>query len=91
TASKLSTLLQQVAASKDRLKAASSLKLLVDKTKISVVIQLTIDSEDNIKALKRLGLELILQEKNRVIGKVSPDILEKLCSLKFVKQVTEHK
>lgn len=89
--SKLSTALQQMAASNEKVKTASGLKIHIENGKISVEIQITKDSQENIKALKSLGFELILQERTKVIGKISPDKLQELIKLKFVKHVSEHK
>lgn len=41
--------------------------------------------------MKKLGFELMLQERTKVVGKISPDKLEELAKLKFVKQVKENK
>lgn len=89
--SKLTAALQQIATSAEKLKTASGLKIHLENGKISVEIQLTKDSQENIKALKKLGFELILQERTKVIGKISPDKLEELIKLKFVKHVSEQK
>jgi hypothetical protein len=73
------------------LKTANALHVRVQDGKISVEIQVTETSEQNIKALRKLGFELILQEKNKVVGRISLEKLEALAKLKFVKQVTESK
>ncbi|MCC7530291.1 MAG: VWA domain-containing protein [Candidatus Melainabacteria bacterium] len=88
---KLSSVLQQLAGNSSALKIASSLHLRVQDGKISIEIQLTDSSEENIKALKKLGFVLVLQEKNKVIGRIAAEQLEALAKLKFVKQVTESK
>lgn len=88
---KLSAQLQKLVASSEKVKAASGLKIHVQDGKITIEIQLTSDSAENIKALKKLGFELMLQERTKVVGKISPDKLEDLAKLKFVKQVKENK
>ncbi len=88
---KLSAQLQKLVASSEKVKTASGLKIHVQDGKITIEIQLTSDSPENIKALKKLGFELMLQERTKVVGKISPDKLEELAKLKFVKQVKENK
>lgn len=89
--SRLSVALQQLVSSSEKQKTAAGLKIRMESGKISVEIQLTKDSEENIKALKKLGFELILQERTKVVGRISPDKLQELANLKFVKFVNEHK
>lgn len=88
---KLSAQLQKLVASSEKVKTASGLKIHVQDGKITIEIQLTSDSPENIQALKKLGFELMLQERTKVVGKISPDKLEELAKLKFVKQVKENK
>ncbi len=88
---KLSQALKQLVVSSNKQKSANELGLQVQSGKISIEIQLTDTSEENLKALKKLGFELILQQKTKVIGKISLENLEALAKLKFVKQVTETK
>jgi Ca-activated chloride channel family protein len=88
---KLSAQLQKLVASSEKFKTASGLKIHVQDGKITIEIQLTSDSAENIKALKKLGFELMLQERTKVVGKISPDKLEELVKLKFVRQVKENK
>lgn len=88
---KLSAQLQKLVTSNEKLKAASGLKIHVQDGKITIEIQLTSDSTENIKVLRKLGFEVILQERTKVVGKISPDKLEELAKLRFVKQVKENK
>lgn len=88
---KLSSVLQQLVGKSNTLKIASALHVRVQDGKISIEIELTDGSAENIKALKKLGFVMILQEKNKVIGRIPVEQLEALAKLKFVKQVTESK
>ncbi len=68
---------------------ASDLKITMHDGKVSIEILLTDSSEENLKALKKLGFEMILQEKDKVVGRIPADKLVALTKLKFVKKVTE--
>ncbi len=85
---KLSSVLKQLVGNT---KNANALHVRVQDGKVSIEIELTEASEANIKALKKLGFELILQEKTKVTGRISLEKLEALTKFKFVKQVTESK
>lgn len=87
---KLSTSLRQLSDDREIKKNKSAQLALVDG-KVLIEIELTEASESNIKALKKLGFTIILQEKNKVTGRITPDKLKALAKLKFVKQVTEKK
>lgn len=91
TTAKLSPVLKQLVGNVNATKTANALHVRVQDGKISIEIQVTECSEANIKALRKLGFELILQEKTKVIGRISVEKLEALTKLKFVKQVTESK
>lgn len=87
---KLSTSLRQLSDDGEIKKNKTAQLALIDG-KVLIEIELTEASESNVKALKKLGFTIILQEKNKVTGRITPDKLKALAKLKFVKQVTEKK
>jgi len=88
-ASKLSPLLQQVMNSKNK---AHNSPISIDQDgKLQIEIELTNVSADNLNELKKLGFVLVRQNKNTVIGKLSPDKLKAIARLTFVKKLTEKK